>query len=117
MELLGKTSTLIKVFQDQRPVRSLQDMRLSQLEQVLDWFVDWKAEVKGRNNFITQECFEDLVCLLVGFQKLVQMKIASSPLGYIKPSLVNSDVVENLFCSQRGICKREYNKSHIFAVH
>jgi len=105
IELLHKTSGLVTTFHDQRPIRTINDERLKANEQLLEWFVEWKKSVKNpKKDFITRECYEDLVSLLVGFAKLVQLKLANNPLGYIKPFLVNSDIVENFFCSQRGIC-------------
>ena len=92
-------------FKDPRPIRSCNDPRLSENRAVLQWFFDWSEMQKSEtNSFITKECFDDLVSFLVGFEELVAKKISTCPLGYIKPSLINSDVVENVFCSQRGVC-------------
>jgi hypothetical protein len=104
IELLEKTSILVKNFQDQRPVRSVNDVRLNQNKDLLSWFKGWKEDTTDKDKFITRECYEDMVSLLVGFSSLVELKLSNCALGYIKPFLINSDVVENLFCSQRGIC-------------
>ena len=41
--------------------------------------------------------------MLTGFEKLVAIKLIQHPLGYISAGRTNTDVVENFFCSQRGV--------------
>ena len=52
--------------------------------------------------------------MIVGFEKLVNLKIKNNPLGFMTPNIVNSDVVENIFCSQRGVCNgSSTNPTHL----
>ena len=79
------------------------DKRLIENKEVLQWFEDWQKDVPS-NNFITRECFEDLKSMVIGIQRLVEVKLKNHPLANIHLNRVNSDVVENVFSSQRGIC-------------
>ena len=42
--------------------------------------------------------------MIVGLQSLVEEKLTHSPLGSVCVNRVNSDIVENVFSSQRGSC-------------
>ena len=110
IELLRQTSTLIKIFRDNRPVTSTDDMRLANLSQVLQWFHTWEDEImkaygtpKERNkHLMTEEARQDLDSCIVGLQQLVILYQAKFPGASIILSRINSDVIENHFCQQRG---------------
>ena len=83
----------------------MSDSRLEENRQSLAWFQEWgSAKNRSQKNFITRECFEDLLSLFIGFEQIVSNKLMTCPFSTITPSRINSDVVENIFCSQRGIC-------------
>jgi hypothetical protein len=105
IDLLEKTSILLANFKDTRPVRSTYDERLQQNKECLDFFVNWKAQkdVIISKNFITRECFSDLQSMVIGFQALVEIKLSNHPTAYVSASRTNTDIVENFFCSHRGI--------------
>ena len=95
-------------YADKRPIRSVEDERLNSAMEVYQWFTDWhKFWVKGgklQKHFITRECYEDLQSMLLGTRSLIQLKLALFPLCSMYMCRLNSDVIENVFCSQRGIC-------------
>ena len=113
--LLSMSAILVENFTDLRPIRSLSDQRMLDNQKVLDYLVEWRnqKDVNPRTNFITRESYEDLVSMLTGFQKLVEIKLHLHPVGYIVPGRVNTDVVENFFCSQRGINGANNNPSYL----
>ena len=115
LELLGQTSLMLDVFTDLRPIRSVLDHRLQSLRDVLAYIDKWVKydSVNYQTNFITRECHEDLQSMLVGFQKLVEIKLASCPLGYICPGRTNTDIVENWFCNMRGINGANCNPTYL----
>ena len=49
---------------------------------------------------MTPECRQDITCALVGFLAMCSRILPGCP---IMPGFINSDVVENFFCQQRGI--------------
>jgi hypothetical protein len=105
IRLLQNTSLLLANFKDNRPIRSMDDPRLAVNRECLQFFLDWH-EQKGTShatNFITRECFQDLKSMVVAFEKIVQTKLQYHPTSYVNPARVNTDVVENFFCSQRAI--------------
>ena len=50
---------------------------------------------------MTQECREDIDSSLGGFLSICSQVLPECP---IIPGYINSDVVENFFCQQRGVC-------------
>lgn len=103
--VLEHTSTLLKNFHMKRNIRSTADPRFEENRKCLEFFKDWKEQPGKRHtvNFITRECFVDLISMVVGLEQLVAVKLQNHQLGYIAPHRVNTDVVENFFCSHRGI--------------
>ena len=111
IQLLKQTSKLIKFFRDQRPVTSLSDQRLDILKSVFDWFQEWKQEIAklksaGVNTskmMISYKCLEDIESMLLTFKEICRIHLTKYPNGYVVPSRINSDIVENHFCQQRGM--------------
>ena len=87
---------------------SLSDPRLSSLADLLSVFESWEAFWKQnggiKNEFLTRECFDDVVCMIMGTLSYVSSKFKLHPFGQVYLHRLNSDVVENIFCSARGIC-------------
>lgn len=111
IQLLKHTSKLIKFFRDQRPVTSLSDQRLNILKSVFDWFQEWKQEITklksaGVNTskmMISYKCLEDIESMLLTFKEICRIHLTKYPNGYVVPSRINSNIVENHFCQQRGV--------------
>ena len=105
IKLLEVTSIMLKNFViDHRSLRDLDDTRLKENNDCLNFFKEWyNTPGRNRQNFITRECYVDIISMLVGFQSLCRIKLEQHPLSYVTPFRVNTDPVENLFGSQRGI--------------
>ena len=106
--LVETTSKFISTYRSSQPIQSVQDERLIILSSVQSFFVDWHEFVlkQGSNAkeckkmFMTDETFFDLKSCIEGFIALCHQEIDSHP---ITPKLINSDIVENVFCMQRAI--------------
>ena len=104
LELLSYTSTLVKVFRDQRPISSLDDARLLSIKHVLNWFESWEKEVKEKEkSLMSFQTREDITSLIVGFNDLCCETFKRHSGSSIIPARINSDPVENIFSQQRGI--------------
>ena len=103
--LLEQTAALVEVFLDKRPFRTTEDSRLEVLLTVGKYVKDWQqtAGTSHATNFITRECYLDLISAVTGFHQLVRVKLASHPLGYVCAACGNTDVVENFFSNHRAV--------------
>jgi hypothetical protein len=100
VEFLEQTTVLVRNFQDRRPITRKDDERLLQNQKVLHWFQQWEKHGKSAE-LMSAECREDLGWLIVGFEAFVHRMVAQNiP---VPPCDINSDIIENFFCSQRGI--------------
>ena len=99
---LEHTSQLIDIFWDRnRPIRTMQDARLTKILQVAQFFKDWEEKETNPNSLLTAETREDIQSSLHGFLAVVEKLVPKNiP---INPGYFNSDIVENFFCQQRGI--------------
>ncbi|XP_052258149.1 uncharacterized protein LOC127862916 [Dreissena polymorpha] len=111
IELLENTSKLIEIFRDMRPVKSLDDNRISTLHDVATWFSAWDnfilncPEIPGKDRkkrLLSQQCSEDIQSCILGFTALCKTVLTKSSVMYVTPGLVNSDVIENIFNQQRS---------------
>jgi len=109
IDLLEQTSILVQNFRDHRPISDIGDIRLEQNQKVLKWFQDWEkyilsnSEVKDKeNNMISHQTRADICSLLIGFHELCTEKLKTGSASIV-PDRLNSDVIENVFCQQRGL--------------
>ena len=102
---LEQTAALVEFFLDTLAIRSTADSRLEILQKVGKYFQDWQQSegTSHTTNFITRECFLDLMSIVNGFQQIVRVKLAGHPMGYVCAANVNIDVVENFFSSHRAV--------------
>jgi len=109
--LLKATSVIIEVFRDRRPIHDVEDRRLDQLTSALGWFEEWQKNVletpvlkpsEKEKRPMSVQTRDDLCSCLLGFNSLCKtvLKTKRTP---IVPARTNSDVIENIFCQQRGI--------------
>jgi hypothetical protein len=111
IQLLKQTSKIISVFRDRRPITSMDDSRFGILQSAFTWFQEWKSEVaqlkaNGINTskqLLSHKCLEDVESMLLTFKEICRVHLRQFPQGYVVPSRINSDVVENIFCQQRGL--------------
>ena len=112
IEFLKKTSKLISNYSDSRPITCISDVRLIENKEIYNWFKDWETEVKNtpglsdaEKNYmlLSYQTREDLDSYLLGFHQICKIHIAQTNWSVI-PSMVNSDIIENIFCQARGLC-------------
>ena len=106
--ILENTAELTSMFCDHnRPISSLSDERLKSLETILSFFNSWETQVQSskaytsKKNLMTEETRDDLNSSVSGFLSLCRIHVKSG--NSINPGYLNSDLVENFFCQQRGI--------------
>jgi hypothetical protein len=109
IQFLEQTSFLVNFSNDQRPVTQATDDRLSKLLGVLQWFEAWETSITCLKNakytkrkLMTQETRADLASVVKGFIHLAKTITARGET--VVPGRINSDIVENFFCQQRGVC-------------
>jgi hypothetical protein len=105
VELLGKTACMINIFKDKRPIATVSDIRLEQLQEVSMWFDQWAEGVDMFKNkavlLMSSQCLEDIKSCLIGFTELCRLLLLRKEMEVI-PAMVNSDIIENMFCQQRA---------------
>lgn len=107
--LLNHSSKIIQLFQDKIGIQSIQDNRLKDLSQFLDFLIKWKSSAgTDGKKFISSKLFFDLNSMILGFQSLVSIKLKAFPNAIIKPAIINQDLVENHFCQVRA-CNGQNN--------
>ena len=110
--LLEKTSQLVDIFSNiNQPICDMNDVRIQKLKDVLDWFNLWENNIMSDKSLskkqkcrslMTKECRDDLNSCILGFCRIVQN---ITPTGTVViPGYINSDIIENVFCQQRGMC-------------
>ena len=104
ISLLENTSVLIENYTKPAPVTTTIDTRLQSNQQVLDWFNAWNDSKIDQKAFITSQTFEDLTSLIVATKNYVSLRLQQNPMAHIYLHRLNSDIAENVFSSQRGIC-------------
>ena len=107
IDILSMTSPLISIFRSNEPVNHIEDPRITKLQEIIIYFTDWHQFCLQRkdpspkiDNFLTQQSFADLTSCLQGFIHLCEERVADGKT--VTPRLINTDVVENIFCQQRA---------------
>lgn len=111
--LLTHTSKAIGLFKDKRPISTTTDTRMVELAQFLKFLQRWKLDA-GENAtklFFSSKLWFDLQSMIVGFESLIAVKLSAFPKTFIKPAIVNQDVVENHFCQVRACNGQNNNPS------
>lgn len=101
LEFLKHTADLIAVFRDPRPM-TRDDERFEKLKVVWKFFKSWERNAKSPKHLITAETRYDLDITILGFVGLVRYCHVTKPDKKLRPSQINSDVIENHFCQMRG---------------
>lgn len=87
------------------------DSRLVENDKCLQWLQEWQSEVKGRQDlkasernrlFLSDKTMNDVTSCIVGFNALCSFSFQAHPGCRVSAYRVNSDLVENVFCQQRG---------------
>lgn len=105
--LLEQTSVLVDIFTDVNRPLKYGDNRLTELKSVLTYFNEWEAEVKSAvslsesKHLLSKECRDDLNSCILGVLSLCDKVLTNG--ATLVPGYLNSDLIENFFCQQRGI--------------
>jgi hypothetical protein len=109
IQFLENTSFLVSFFNDDRPMKDMNDTRISKLKEAYNWFKAWEKQVcqndtvgKRYKDLITMETREDLDFMFYGIMSLTEYAINEIHTEVV-PSRLNSDIIENIFCQQRSI--------------
>ena len=109
IELLEVTSVLVTNFRDKRPLTTLDDDRLTQNESCYKWLLAWENDAmqiqnaSSRNKcMLSEKTRFDLYSMIIGFKEICSVAFKAKPGAYIFACRTNSDIVENVFCQQRG---------------
>lgn len=122
--LLKATSTMVKTFRDRRPIYDIQDLRLDDLSEALAWFNKWEILMKNKTGLsanekekmlLSSQTREDSNSCITGFTKLCRETLKFNRHSIV-PARVNSDVIENIFCQQRGIVNGNNTNPHLLPV-
>ena len=105
-ELLQYTSKLVDIFNGITvPIATLSDTRLRSLQDIVNYFENWQKQYSEKKevrlHLISPETCQDIFSSIIGFMKVCELAI---PRGIpIKPTHMNSDLVELWFSCMRGI--------------
>lgn len=109
IELLEVTSVIVANFRDKRPLSSMDDARLAENDKCYRWFLDWENDAAQIQNpasrnkcMLSEKTRFDLNSMIIGFKQICTVTFKANPGAYIFPCRLNSDIVENVFCQQRG---------------
>ena len=93
---------MVELFLDKHTVFHAKDNRFLKLQRALQYFRNWKLNTTTSKEFISDKSWFDMQSMILGFISLVKTKLGRFPGSFIKPAIVNQDVVENHFCQLRG---------------
>ena len=121
IQFLEQSSKLIEVFHSYIPITNLHDDRFDESESVLLWFQNWQAEVSNapgtlserRKMFMSEKTFFDLKSMVLGFRQLCKETFREHSSVFILPWRINTNLVENIFCQQRGLHGQNDNPRYI----
>lgn len=111
IQFLAMTNKIIDTFRDKRPVSNLADHRLIQNQEVLNYLKTWEKEAAEHTELkkseqgkrlLSHKLRFDLASMIVGFQEICKIAFTRFPGSTISPFRTNSDLVENIFCQERG---------------
>ncbi len=105
------TSKIIDTFADKRPVSSLAYHHLAQNQEVLDYLKKWEGDAathvelnKSQQGkcLLSHKLRFDLKSVILGFYEICKIAFTRYPGSTVSPFHTNSDLVENIFCQERG---------------
>ena len=109
LKFLEITSSIVDLFNNSTPLTSLNDNRITQASKALQFFSDWK--VPDKKSMMTKETQNDVKYLMSGFLFLSKKLLERGQT--VHPSRLNSDIIENFFCMQRGLNGSNNNPTYL----
>ena len=105
LELLRKSSMLVRNFRDVSPFKSMKDKRLEENISFLKWLETWEQQSQLNPTENTTFCATtlfDIKSMIIGFQQLCKVIFKKYPGASIQGNKINTDVVENTFSQVRA---------------
>ncbi|KAK3747957.1 hypothetical protein QZH41_019192 [Actinostola sp. cb2023] len=111
IEFLEMCSTLITNFTSHQYYMSMADSRLEENDRCLEWLQNWQHDVKEKKElrasernklFLSDKTMFEVASCILGFKALCKISFQAHPGCNVSAYRVNSDLVENVFCQQRG---------------
>ena len=105
------TSTLISIFESSVPFETISDSRINLLNECLQWFFDWEEETKTapgtaaerKKMTLSDKTLFDIKSMVIGFKQMCIETFKKHPTTLVYPWRINTNLVENIFCQQRGL--------------
>ncbi len=113
---------MIKNLNSHMPYTSLADPRFEENETALKWLQTWDKEVKSavgmtateRNKlFISNKTMFDVSSSIIGFREFCKISFKNHPGCSVYAHRFNSNIVENIFCQQRGCNGQNDNPTYL----
>jgi hypothetical protein len=111
IEFLEVTSTLIENLNSHQGYASMADRRFGENERTLIWLQEWEAEVDSTQGLnateinkliISKKTMFDVSSCIIGFKEFCKCTFNEHPGCTVYAHRLNSNIVENIFCQQRG---------------
>ena len=97
-QLLQHTAEIVDLFNLERPLRNIDDIRLKKLNSFYSSMSDRREKsIDDNSSFISSKLWFDLQSLCFGFDALVEVKLHYFPHSCIWPAIINQDCVKNHF--------------------
>ena len=93
---------MLELFSDKHAIYHVRDNRIIKLQGVYQYFANWESNTSSPKEFLSTKSWFDIQSMILGFISLVETKLVRFPGTFIKPAIINQDVVENHFCQLRG---------------
>ena len=98
------------------------DSRFEENDRCLEWFQKWRTQVAQRQDlaaaernklFISPKTMFDISSTIIGFKELLKLAFKKHPGCSIAANRINSNIVENVFCQQRGLNGQNDNPNYV----
>ena len=88
-QLLQHTAEIVDLFNLERPLRNIDDIRLKKLNSFYSSMSDWREKsIDDNSSFISSKLWFDLQSLCFGFDALVEVKLHYFPHSCIWPAII-----------------------------
>ena len=97
------------------------DPRFYENDQVLEWLKAWRTSVSNRLDlkasdrnklFLSDKTMSDVSSTIVGFREFCKQAFKNHPGCSVAAHRINNNIVENVFCQQRGLNGQNYNPTY-----
>ena len=99
---LRHTSQLIELFSRKDVISNVHDARLLKAREFLNYLQKWKDNAESTKEFLSDQLWFDLRSMIIGLEKVVEIKQSYFGEATLKPIIINQDILENIFCQIRG---------------